>query len=165
MILGLSVPAFTLAHVVISLIAIGAGIVVLLGMVNNSRVPGWTALFLLTTALTSISGFFFHSLAFGPPHVFGVITLVVMVPTLLALYAFSLRGWWRLTYVVGALIVLWLNAVVAVIQFFQKFGPLHALAPTGTETPFVATQLVVLAIIVIGGIVAAFRFSRMPRIA
>src|SRR4051794_27235129 len=131
MILGLSVPAFTLLHVIISLVAIGAGFVALLGMANDNRLPGWTALFLLTTALTSITGFFFHSKAFGPPHAFGVITLVVMIPTLLGLYVRRLRGWWRLIYVLGAALVFWLNAVVGIIQFFQKVEFLRVLAPTG----------------------------------
>jgi hypothetical protein len=92
MILGLSVPTFTLLHVIISLIGIGAGIAALLGMAGNNRLEGWTALFLLTTALTSITGFFFHSKAFGPPHVFGVVTLVVMVPVLLGRRSSSRRS-------------------------------------------------------------------------
>src|SRR5215471_16968050 len=127
-ILGLSVPAFTLLHVIISLIAIGAGVAALLAMAGNNRLEGWTALFLVTTALTSITGFFFHSKAFGPPHVFGVITLVVMVPVLLGRYSFGLSGWWRLIYIVGAVFILWLNCVVAVIQFFQKVAFLNVLA-------------------------------------
>ena len=111
MILGLSVPTFTLIHVIISLVAIGAGVVVLLGMLANNRLPGWTALFLLTTAVTSITGFFFLGVQpkFGPPHVFGVVTLVVMVPVLLGRYASGMRGWWRPIYIAGALFVFWLN--------------------------------------------------------
>ena len=158
MILGFSVPAFTLLHVVISLVGIGAGIVALLGMANGDRLESWTALFLLTTALTSITGFFFHSVSFGPPHVFGVATLVVMVPVLLGRYVFGLRGWWRLIYVAGAVFVLYLNAVVGVIQFFQKFSFLRALAPTQSEPPFLISQVVVLAFVVVFGIVAAIRF-------
>ena len=160
MIVGLSVPTFTLIHVIISLVAIGAGIVVLLGMLANNRLAGWTALFLLTTAVTSITGFFFLATQpkFGPPHIFGVVTLVVMVPVLLGLYAYGLRGWWRPVYVVGALFVLWLNCVVAVIQFFQKFAFLRPLAPTQTEPPFLITQAAVLAVIIVGGLVAVFRF-------
>lgn len=158
MILGMSVPAFTLLHVVISLVGIGAGIVALFGMASGDRLEGWTALFLLTTALTSITGFFFHSTFFGPPHVFGIVTLVVMVPVLLGRYAFGLRGWWRLIYVVGAVFVLYLNAVVGVIQFFQKFSFLRALAPTQSEPPFLIAQVVLLAFVVVLGIVAAIRF-------
>jgi hypothetical protein len=161
MILGLSVPAFTLLHVIISLVAIGAGFVALLGMANDNRLPGWTALFLLTTALTSITGFFFHSKAFGPPHAFGVITLVVMIPTLLGLYVRRLRGWWRLIYVLGAALVFWLNAVVGIIQFFQKVEFLRVLAPTGSEPPFLIAQIVLLAVVALLVVVAALRFRPM----
>jgi hypothetical protein len=158
MILGLSIPAFTLLHVVISLIAIGAGFVTLLEMANGNRLTGWTALFLLTTALTSITGFFFHSKAFGPPHAFGVITLVVMVPVILGLYVYHLRGRWRLIYLLGAALVFWLNAVVGIIQFFQKVAFLHDLAPTQSEPPFLIAQVVLLAIVALLVIVAALRF-------
>jgi hypothetical protein len=130
----------------------------LLGMANNNRLPGWTALFLLTTALTSITGFFFHSTSFGPPHVFGVVTLVVFVPLLLARYSFALRGWWRPVYIVCAAFVLWLNCVVGVIQFFQKAAFLHALAPTQSEPPFLIAQVVVLVVIVVLAIASGFRF-------
>jgi hypothetical protein len=160
MILGLSVPAFTLLHVIISLVGIGAGIVVMLGLLNANRLEGWTALFLLATALTNITGFFFliTQPKVGPPHVVGVISLVVLVPTLLGRYVYGLAGWWRIIYVVGAVIVLYLNCFVAVIQFFQKFSFLQPLAPTQTEPPFVITQVVMLAIFVVVGIVAAIRF-------
>ena len=92
-----------------------------------------------------------------------MVTLVVMVPVLLGRYAFGMRGWWRLIYIAGALFVFWLNAVVAVIQFFQKFSFLQPLAPTQTEPPFLITQVVLLAVIVLGGIVAAFTFRPAGR--
>jgi hypothetical protein len=158
MILGLSVPTFTLLHVIISLIGIGSGIVVFLAMLNRDRVEGWTALFLVSTILTSVTGFFFPLKVFGPPHVFGVISLVVLVPAVLGRYVFGLAGWWRPIYIVGAWIALYLNSVVAVIQFFQKFSFLQPLAPTQTEPPFLITHAVMLAIFVIVGIAAGFRF-------
>lgn len=158
MVLGLSIPAFTLVHVIISLIAIGAGIVALLGMANNQRLPGWNALFLLTTLATSVTGFLFPFKAFGPPHAFGVITIVVMIPVLLGIYIYSLRGRWRLTYIIGAAFILYLNAVVAVIQFFQKFAFLRPLAPTQSEPPFLIAQAAVLGFIVLLTIIAAVRF-------
>ncbi len=158
MILGLSVPAFTLLHVIISLIGVGAGIVAFLGMFNRDRLEGWTAVFLLTTILTSVTGFFFHSTSFGPPHVFGVVTLVVMVPVLLGRYAFGLAGWWRLIYIAGAWLTLWLNCVVAVIQFFQKVAFLNQFAPTQSEPPFLIAQAVLLVFLLVLGIGAAVRF-------
>jgi hypothetical protein len=158
MILGLSVATFTLVHVIISLVGIGSGIVVFLAMLARDRVAAWTALFLISTILTSVSGFFFHSTAIGPPHVFGVISLVVLAAAVLARYVFALAGWWRLIFIVGAWIALYLNCVVAVIQFFQKFSFLQPLAPTQTEPPFLITQAVMLAIFVIVGIAAGIRF-------
>ena len=59
MILGLSIAAFTKLHVAISLIGIVSGLVVLYGMLGAQRMPGWTALFLATTVLTSVTGFMF----------------------------------------------------------------------------------------------------------
>ncbi|MDB5475961.1 MAG: conserved rane protein of unknown function [Phenylobacterium sp.] len=140
MILGLTVAAFTALHVLISLVAIAAGLLVLFSMIANRRSEALTAVFLATTVLTSVTGFFFHSTAIGPPHVVGVISLVVLAVALFALYRRQLAGRWRAAYVITAVIALYLNAFVGVVQAFQKIGPLHALAPKGTEPAFVAAQ-------------------------
>ena len=158
MILGLSIPAFTLLHVVISLVAVGAGLTVLVAMANGDRLPGWTALFLAMTFLTSATGFLFPPKPIGPPHIFGFVTFAVMVPTLLGLYAFRLAGWWRLIYIVGAVFILYLNCVVTIVQFFQKFSFLRPLAPTQTEPPFLIAQAVLLVTVVGLGIMAGFRY-------
>ena len=92
MILGMSVAAFTLLHVIISLIGIASGIVVLIGMLGAHRMPGWTALFLLTTVLTSVTGFLFPSAGLDPAPVVGSISLVALVLALAALYAFGRPG-------------------------------------------------------------------------
>lgn len=158
MILGMSVPTFTLLHVIISLIGIAAGLVVLWGMLNGDRMPGWTALFLVTTVLTSATGFLFHSTSFGPPHVVGVISLVVLAAALLGIYVFGLAGRWRLVYVAGAVFALYLNVFVGVVQAFEKVGFLHPLAPTGSEPPFLIAQTIVLVAFAALGVVAAKRF-------
>jgi hypothetical protein len=158
MILGMSTAAFTLLHVLISLVGIAAGLVVVFGMLSGKRLPGWTAVFLVTTVLTSVTGFFFHSAKFGPPHVVGIISLVVLVPTILALYVYGLSGSWRWIYVVGAVVALYLNVFVGVVQAFQKVSFLNPLAPTGTEPPFLIAQLLVMAIFVALGILAVRRF-------
>src|SRR3982074_1601900 len=116
MILGLSTSTFTLVHVALSLIGIVAGAIVLVGMFGAKRHEGWAALFLATTVLTSVTGFFFHSASFGPPHVVGVISLVVLAAAILALYVFHLAGFWRWVYIVGATTALYLNAFVGVVQ-------------------------------------------------
>jgi hypothetical protein len=158
MILGMSIFAFTALHVVLSLIGIVTGFMVLFGMLASNRPPGWTALFLFTTTLTSVTGFLFHSTSFGPAHVLGVISLVVLAPVLLALYRYELAGSWRWIYAAGATIALYLNVFAGIAQAFQKLPFLKPLAPTQSEPPFVAAQLVVLAIFILLGIAAVKRF-------
>jgi len=158
MILGMSTSTFTTLHVVISLIAIASGAIVLFGMLGDKRPDGWTALFLATTVLTSVTGFFFHSASFGPPQVVGVISLVILAVAIPALYAFHLAGFWRLVYIVGAVMALYLNVFVGVVQAFQKLSFLQPLAPTQSEPPFLVAQLVVLAMFVALGIAAVKRF-------
>lgn len=151
MIAALSTAAFTQLHVLISLIGIASGLVVLVGMWSAKRLPGWTAFFLSTTVLTSATGFLFHSKAFGPPHILGVISLVVLAITIAALYKYRLVGAARWVYVVGAVLALYLNAFVGVVQAFQKISFLKALAPTGSEPPFAIAQLIVLALFIAAG--------------
>ena len=151
MILGLSVEAFTLLHVIISLVGIASGLVVLFAMIGGRRSDALTAVFLATTVATSVTGFFFHSKAIGPPHIVGVISLVVLALALLALYGRRLAGIWRPVYVVAAVLAFYLNCFVAVVQAFLKIPPLHALAPAGTEPPFAIAQgLVLLAFVGLG---------------
>ena len=158
MILGMSTEAFTLFHVVISLIAIASGVAVTIGMWRAQRLPGWTAVFLATTIATSVTGFLFHSKSFGAPHAVGVISLVILATALIALYGYRLAGAWRWIYVAGALAAFYLNIFVAVVQAFQKLPSLRVLAPTGSEPPFAVTQLLVLAGFIAFGVVAARRF-------
>jgi hypothetical protein len=158
MILGMSTGAFTLLHVAISLIAIASGVLVTIGMWRAQRVPLWTAVFLVTTIATSVTGFLFHSKSFGPPHVVGVISLVILALALVALYGYRLTGAWRWIYVASALAAFYLNVFVAVVQAFQKLPFLNALAPKGSEPPFAVTQLVVLAGFIALGVIAARRF-------
>lgn len=147
MLLGLSLPAFTALHVVISLVAIAAGFVVAVAMSNGRHLPTWTAVFLATTVLTSVTGFLFPFTKIGPPHVFGVVSLAVLAFAIPALYVFGLDGWWRPVYVLGSLLCLYLNAVVAIVQAFQKIAFFRALAPTQSEPPFLVAQLLLLAAI------------------
>jgi len=83
MVLGLSTPAFTLLHVIISLIGIATGFVALSALIRGIWLGRWMALFLAATLATSVTGFFFHSTAIGPPHIVGVISLVVLAIALL----------------------------------------------------------------------------------
>jgi hypothetical protein len=158
MMLGLSLPAFTTLHVILSLIGIVTGIIVALGMLGNKRLPVLTAVFLVTTVLTSVTGFMFPFHQLLPSHVFGIISLVVLVPALIGVYGSRLAGPWRWTYVVTALIALYLNVFVGVVQAFQKLAFLQPFAPTQSEPPFLVAQLAVLAIFLVLGFLAVRRF-------
>jgi hypothetical protein len=149
MLLGMSLATFTLVHVIISLIGITTGLIVMSGMWSSNRMPGMTAAFLVTTIVTSVTGFMFPFKAFGPPHAVGVISLVVLVFTLLALYRYRLAGRWRATYVWTAILALYLNVFVLVVQMFQKIPVLNELAPKGNEPPFAVAQGVVLVLFVL----------------
>jgi hypothetical protein len=161
MIIGLSVGAFTTLHVIISLIGLAAGVVAAAAMLTDKKPGLWTAVFLCATALTSATGFLFHSAKIGPPHIVGAISLVVLAVACAALYGFHLKGVWRPVYVVTAFLALYLNAFVGVVQAFDKIAPLKALAPTGSEPPFLVAQLVVLAAFLALGFVATKRFHPM----
>jgi hypothetical protein len=158
MILGMSTSTFTLLHVVISLIGIGSGLVVMYGLLTAKRLDRWTALFLVTTALTSISGFGFPFEHLSPGHKVGIISLVVLAIAIPARYVFHLTGAWRAIYVIGAAMALYFNVFVLIVQLFLKVGPLHALAPNGKEPPFLIAQIAVLAIFVVLTIAATKRF-------
>jgi hypothetical protein len=161
MILGMSTAAFTQLHVLLSLIGIVSGIVVALAMLRSSRMPVLTAIFLLTTVATSVTGFMFHFASFGPPEIVGVISLVDLAAAIMALYAYKLAGSWRWIYVATALFALYLNVFVGVVQTFQKVAFFHVLAPTQTEPPFAVAQGIVLVAFIAVGIAAAKRFRPM----
>jgi uncharacterized membrane protein len=158
MIIGLSIQNFTILHVVISLVAIASGLVMLFGMLGAHRLPGWTALFLITTILTSVTGFMFPIRGFTPALGVGTISLVLLAIALIALYAKHLNGSWRWIYVAAALTALYFNVFVLIAQSFQKVPTLQALAPTQSEPPFLISQVATLVVFIILGIIAARRF-------
>jgi hypothetical protein len=158
MVLGIPASAYTLIHVVISLMGIGTGFVVLYGLLNAKRLDRWTAVFLVTTAATSLTGFGFPFDHLLPAHKVGILSLVVLAIAVLARYAFRLSGAWRWIYVVTAQLALYFNVFVLVVQAFEKVPALKALAPTQSEAPFLIAQLVVLAAFVVLTIAAFRRF-------
>jgi hypothetical protein len=163
MILGMSTAAFTQFHVILSLIGIVSGIVVALAMLSANRVPVLTAIFLLTTLATSVTGFMFHFASFGPPEIIGALSIVILLIAILALYSYKLAGRWRWIYVATAMVALYLNVFVGVVQAFQKVAFFHALAPTQTEPPFAVVQGIVLIAFVVLGIAAAKKFHPVVR--
>lgn len=151
-----------LIHVLVSLTGIASGVVVLFGLLKAERLEGWTALFLTTTALTSVSGFFFPYHGFTPAIAMGIVSLVVVALALYAFYARRLNGGWRKVYVITAVLALYLNVFVAIVQAFLKIPALRALAPTQTEPIFKAAQLLAFALFVVLGIAAAMKFKIQP---
>jgi hypothetical protein len=167
MVLGVSLSTFVTVHVVISLIGIAAGIVVMFGMLGSKRNASLTAIFLLFTILTSATGFVIPPLLtekFLPSHLFGIVSLALLAVACFALYGKRLSGAWRWIYVLTALISLYLNVFVLVIQSFLKIPALHALAPSvpPAEPPFAIAQGIVLVFFVIVIIGALRRYRPMP---
>ena len=158
MILGMSTSTFTLLHVLISLAGIGSGAIVVFGLFNGKRLDGWTAIFVTTTVLTSVTGFLFPITHITPGIILGILSLLILTPTILARYVYELLGGWRATYVVGAMIALYFNCFVAVVQSFEKIPALKALAPTQKEPPFAIAQLFLLVLFVVIGVLAFRKF-------
>ena len=129
MMLGLSLSAFTTLHVIISLIAIVAGLIVMFGMLGSNRQGSLTAIFLLFTVLTSVTGFMFPFNGVTPGILIGILSCILLAIACVALYGMHLAGPWRWIYVVTALVSLYLNVFVLVIQTFLKVPSLHAIAP------------------------------------
>lgn len=155
---GLSLSAFTSLHVVISLVAILTGLVVLYGLLKSSRMDGWTFVFLLTTVLTSVTGFLFPFNGFTPAIAFGILSMILLIAAIAARYTYHLAGSWRWIYVVGAVLSLYLNCFVLVVQSFLKIPTFNALAPTGSEPPFAIAQGIVLVFFIVTGFLAVRRF-------
>ena len=149
---------YTIIHTLISLVAILTGIVALFGMLSGRRLDGWTKWFLTTTVLTSVTGFFFPFHGFTPAIAVGIISLVMLAIAIFARYSRQMAGVWRWIYIVTAVIALYFNVFVLVVQAFLKIPTLHALAPTQTESPFKLTQLVVLIGSALLCIIALVRF-------
>jgi hypothetical protein len=156
MILGM--PASVFIHVVLSLIGIGAGAIVLLGMFAGKRFDGLTALFLATTVLTSVTGFFLPAHKILPSHVLGVLSLIALAIALYARYSRKLAGGWNRTYVITATISLYFNVFVLIAQLFMKVPAIKALAPTQSEPPFLVAQLANMLLFIVLGIFAVKGF-------
>jgi hypothetical protein len=149
---------YTIIHTLISLIAIFTGFIVLFGLLGSERLGGWTKWFLTSAVATTVTGFFFPFHGLTPAFKLGIISAVVLAITIYARYPKNLTGPWRWIYVIGAVISLYFNVFVLIVQLFEKVPALHAMAPTQTEQPFKLTQLVVLAFFMLFTIIAAIRF-------
>ena len=153
---------YTIIHTLISLIAIFTGLVVVFGMLTGRRLDGWTKWFLITAVATTITGFFFPFHGFTPALGLGILSMPFLAVTIFARYAKHLTGAWRWIYAIGAVICLYFNLFVLVVQLFEKVPALHALAPTQTESPFKLTQLIVLVFSILLAIAGVIRFRPEP---
>jgi hypothetical protein len=155
-------PMFTLIHVVISVLGIVAGLVVAGGLLAGARLDRWTAVFLATTVLTSVSGFGFPFTEVLPAHAVGAVSLPVLAVCIAARYWKQLEGSWRSVYVTTAVAALYLNVFVLIVQLFAKTPPLAQLTPTQQEAPFLVTQALFLSLFVMLGrtAVGAFRTQK-----
>lgn len=162
MIFGMSLATYTLLHVVISLIGIATGVIVLLGLIRGTHLPGWAAIFLVTTILTSVTGYGFPIHGLTPGHVVGAISLVALALAVAGLYRFELAGSWRRVYVVTSVLAVYLNVFVGIVQTFRNVPVLHAAAPTESEPPFAIAQLTALLLFVVMGYLAVRGFAGAP---
>lgn len=158
----IGIQALLQFHVGISFVGIFTGLIVIYGMIRNECMRGWTAIFLATTLLTTLTGFLFPITVFTPALGVGIVSTVVLAVCLAAIYGFRLTGRWRAIYVVTAIVAQWLNCFVLVVQAFLKVDALNVLAPNGNEPPFLIAQAVMLALFVVAGFLALRRFHPLP---
>ena len=145
-------------HVALSLVGLATGFVVIWGMLNARPWDRWTAVFLATTLLTSLTGFLFPIHGFTPAIGLGLISLPVLGLAIFARYGRHLAGPWRRVYSITAVVAQYLNFFVLIVQSFMKIPGLHDLAPTQSEPPFAIAQFVALLAFVVLGILATIRF-------
>jgi hypothetical protein len=158
MILGLTLSAFTFLHVVISIVAIFAGLLAVLGLIVNRSFPIINAIFLVLTVLTSVTGFLFPFKGLTPGIVVGILSMIVLALAIVARYIGHLSGGWRGAYVVSAVIALYFNMFVFIVQSFEKVPSLKVLAPTQSEPPFKIAQGLTLLLFLVLGFLSFRRF-------
>lgn len=150
----------TIVHVALSLIGIATGFLVIFQMIGGKTLGGLNTIFLATTILTSVTGFFFPITKLTPGLVIGTISLVMLAIALFALYSKRLAGGWRTVYVVTAVIAQFFNVLVLIVQSFMKIRVLHALAPTGEEAIVKIVQVCALVLLIVLGVVASRNFRK-----
>jgi hypothetical protein len=162
-IMSTGLALFTIFHVFLSIAALVTGLVMLAGLLKARPYGGWTIAFLVSMAATMLTGFLFPFHGFTPALGVGIICILILGLAVIARYTFQMRGFWRPVYIVSGLTALYLNCFVFVVQAFQKIGPLHVLAPKGSEPPFAVVQAIVLLSFLFAGYLAVRGFR--PRAA
>ncbi len=157
------VSILTPVHVAISIIGILTGLVVVFGLLTSNPLDGWTKIFLHSTLLTSLTGYLFPVPHLLPSHIVGFLSVIALGFAYPARYKFAMAGHWRATYVITAIIALYFNCFVFVVQLYEKVPALRALAPTQSEPPFKFTQLAVLLLFIFLIITSSIRFHPAAR--
>jgi hypothetical protein len=154
----IDLSTFTLVHTVLSLVALVTGLVVVLGLLGSHRLPGLTALYLVTSVVTTVTGFFFPTSSFMPSHGVGIVSLVMLLAAIFGRYVYHFAGAWRWIYAVGVALSVYFLVFVGIVQAFMKVPALRAMAPTQSEPPFAIAQGIVLVIFIVLTIAAARKF-------
>jgi hypothetical protein len=154
----LAMTTITGVHVLLSLVAIAVGLVAIGGMIGGSRLSGWTTVFLGTTLATNVTAFGFPFVRFLPAHGVAIVSLIVLAVAIHARYRRHLAGPWRAVYVISAILSLYFNVFIGVVQAFLKVPALTAMAPTQSEPPFLVVQIAVLAMFIWLGVAATKGF-------
>ena len=147
-----------MVHVALSVIGIAAGFLVIFQMIGGRTLGGINAIFLATTILTTVTGFFFPITKVTPGLVLGGLSMLVLAIALFALYSKKLAGGWRAAYVTTAVIAQFFNVLVLIVQSFMKIPALHAMAPTGNEPVVKIVQVCTLLLLIVLGIAAGKKF-------
>ena len=107
------------------------------------------------------TGFLFPFEGFKPSYVIAGLSLVLLLIACIALYGMKLSGAWRWIYVLTALLSLYFNVFVLVIQSFLKIPALTVLAPgnppSGPAFAVVQGLVLLFFVLVIIGTVRRFR--------
>jgi hypothetical protein len=162
MILGMSTATFTTLHVIISIIGILSGVVVLYGFLTGRFLRRINDLFLVSTILTSVTGFIFPVTKLLPSHILGILSLIVLALACFAYYGRHLAGPWLRTYIIAAAFAEYFNVFVLVVQLFKHVPTLQALAPTQSEPPFAIAQLLVLIVSIVLTVLAIRKSKHLP---
>jgi hypothetical protein len=142
----MDLQTFTFFHVALSLLGIASGLVMLLfGFLQNRVLRISILIFLVTTILTSVTGFAFPNSHVTPGIILGILSVITLAIASTAMYVGKLAGRWRTTFVISSLVSLYFNMFVLVAQSFEHVPALHSLAPTGSGPVFGVAQLILLA--------------------
>jgi hypothetical protein len=151
----------TILHVLISLVGIATGFVVVAGFIRSRTQVAWARWFLITTILTSVTGFLFPFHGFTPGIGVGILSIVVLAVAVVAWNRSKMDRPWSRTFAVASIIALYFNVFVLVVQLFEKVPALRALAPGQSEPPFAITQLVVLLTFITLGVLSVRGYRRV----